>query len=174
MILERLGNTELYLDKAKASMARAEDKTEELRKLNRSIFIPAVTFNNDAKHAARDAKVQRRHEEKRAEREKTMLGRSEGWGGREETVPSGSRGIRSTTQRSRFQFDANASDDDMEDALEGNLDEIQGLVGNLKPRGEDWEIRREVAYRHSKAPQGRRKLALRTEGGWAGGRCSTL
>ncbi|KAF7330759.1 Protein transporter SEC9 [Mycena venus] len=130
---ERLGNTEFILDRTKASVARAEDKTEELRKLNRSIFIPAVTFNNDAKHAARDAKVQRRHEDKRAEREKTMLGanmgRSEGWDGREET---GSRRIRSTTQRSRFQFEATGSDDEMEDALESNLDEIQGLVRDLK------------------------------------------
>ncbi|KAF8211526.1 hypothetical protein K438DRAFT_1546898, partial [Mycena galopus ATCC 62051] len=123
---ERLVNTELYLDRAKGHSKRADDKTEELRKLNRSIFIPAVTFNNDAKHAAREAEVQRRYEEKRA-------GRGEGIGyqGGREGVLSGGRHMKST-DRSRFQFEANASDDEMEDTLERNLDEIQGLVRELK------------------------------------------
>ncbi|KAJ7367910.1 synaptosome-associated proteinsynaptosomal-associated protein 25 [Mycena albidolilacea] len=125
---ERLGNTELHLDRAKGHSARADDKTEELRKLNRSIFIPAVTFNNDAKHDAREAKVQRRYEEKRAQREKMVDAPMSS----SETMLSGGRRIRSTTDRSRFQFEANASDDEMEDALENNLDEIQGLVHELR------------------------------------------
>jgi hypothetical protein len=126
--LERLGNTEHHLDRAKGHSARAEDKTEELRKLNRSIFIPAVTFDNDAKHAAREAKVQRRHEEKRAERERTRADAQGYVGGTEETVFSG----RSAVGRSQFQFEPNASDDEMEDELERNLDKIQGLVRNLR------------------------------------------
>jgi hypothetical protein len=49
-------------------------------------------------------------------------------GGTEETVFSG----RSAVGRSQFQFEPNASDDEMEDELERNLDKIQGLVRNLR------------------------------------------
>ncbi|KAJ7237192.1 hypothetical protein B0H12DRAFT_1075649 [Mycena haematopus] len=129
---ERLGNTELHLDRAQGHNRRADDKTEELRKLNRSIFIPAVTFDNDDKHAAREAKVQRRYEENRVAREKARVDPRMGRpGGREEIVLSGGRHMKST-ERGRFQFEATASDDEMEDALESNLDEIQGLVRDLK------------------------------------------
>ena len=42
---ERIANSERYLDTAKANNQRAEDKTEELRQLNRSIFKPVVVWN---------------------------------------------------------------------------------------------------------------------------------
>ncbi|KAJ7781631.1 hypothetical protein B0H16DRAFT_1499149 [Mycena metata] len=133
---ERLANTEFHLDKAKGHAARAEDRTEELRKLNRSIFIPAVILNNDAKHARRDLKVQRHYEEKRTGREKTNADTRNrlAQGGREEINVSGSRGVRST-ERGRFQFEANESDDDMENALESHLDEIEVLARKLKTIG---------------------------------------
>ncbi|KAJ6510212.1 hypothetical protein C8R47DRAFT_787602 [Mycena vitilis] len=128
---ERLGNTEYHLDIAKGHSARADDRTEELRKLNRSIFIPVVTFDNDAKHAAREAKVQRRHEERRVEHQRPLAGAQ--LGGTDETRFPGRRVP--STERSRFQFEANASDDEMENELERNLDEIQGLARNLKALG---------------------------------------
>ena len=52
---------------------RAEDKTDELKQLNRSIFRPVITFNKDAKRAAQESKIQERYEEEREEREKAML-----------------------------------------------------------------------------------------------------
>lgn len=42
---ESLANSERHLDIAKANSQRAEDKAEELRKLNRSIFRPAIVWN---------------------------------------------------------------------------------------------------------------------------------
>ncbi|KAJ7755676.1 protein transporter SEC9 [Mycena maculata] len=139
---EKLASTERHLDVAKSHSARADDKTEELRKLNRSIFIPVITFNKDAKHAAREAKNQRRYEEERAEREKTRLdiretqdrlGRVQDYGSGRTGNESSSR-VRSA-ERSRFQFEANASDDEMENELEGNLDEIHGLAQSLRAMG---------------------------------------
>ncbi|KAJ7499298.1 hypothetical protein FB451DRAFT_33678 [Mycena latifolia] len=137
---EKLAHTERHLDVAKGHSSRADDKTEELRKLNRSIFIPAITFDKDAKHAAREAKVQRRYETERAEREKAMMdirdtqermARAQAYGTRSELgVPASRR-----AERNRFQFEANGSDDEMENDLERNLDEIQGLVQNLKAVG---------------------------------------
>ncbi|KAJ6567248.1 hypothetical protein DFH09DRAFT_1247311 [Mycena vulgaris] len=143
---EKLANTERHLDVAKGHSARADDKTEELRKLNRSIFIPVITFDKDAKHAAREAKVQRRYEVERAEREKTTMdiretqermARAQAYGSRRMRdglgVPASNRAR--STERNRFQFEANASDDELEDDLERNLDEIQGLVQSLKAVG---------------------------------------
>ncbi|KAJ7283413.1 hypothetical protein C8J57DRAFT_1432541 [Mycena rebaudengoi] len=143
---ERLANTERHLDVAKGHSARAEDKTEELRKLNRSIFIPVITFDKDAKRGAKEAKVQRRYEAERAEREKTMLDV------RETQERLGRAQMHSGTNRarsaggSRFQFEADASDEEMENELDRNqrfsssnsflvyrnLSEIEGLVQNLK------------------------------------------
>ncbi|KAJ3772282.1 protein transporter SEC9 [Lentinula raphanica] len=70
---ESLANTERHLDMAKSHGQRAEDKTDELKQLNRSIFRPVITFNKDAKRRAQEAKIQERYEEERSERERTMM-----------------------------------------------------------------------------------------------------
>ncbi|KAJ3725655.1 protein transporter SEC9 [Lentinula guzmanii] len=72
-ITESLANTERHLDLAKSHGQRAEDKTDELKQLNRSIFRPVITFNKDAKRRAQEAKIQDRYEEERLERERTMM-----------------------------------------------------------------------------------------------------
>jgi hypothetical protein len=43
--IERIANSERYLDMAKANNLRAEDKAAELKQLNRSIFRPVVVWN---------------------------------------------------------------------------------------------------------------------------------
>ena len=70
---EKLASTERHLDVAKGHSQRADDKTDELKQLNRSIFRPVITFNKDAKRAAQEAKVQQRYDEDREEREKAMM-----------------------------------------------------------------------------------------------------
>ncbi|KAF5313538.1 hypothetical protein D9758_018540 [Tetrapyrgos nigripes] len=70
---ERLANTEMHLDMAKLHAAQASDKTDELKKLNRSIFRPAITFNKDGKRRAQEQKIQSRYDEQKSEREKAML-----------------------------------------------------------------------------------------------------
>ncbi|KAG5648017.1 hypothetical protein DXG03_007051 [Asterophora parasitica] len=152
---EKLANTERHLDVAKGHSARAEDNTNELKQLNRSIFRPVITFNKDAKRAAQEAKVQARYDEERLEREKTMmdiretqnrLGRAAtyGRGGDDEGLVGGSVRSRFKTaeqeavrkeQRKRYQFEAAASDDELEDELDGNLDEISDVSKRLKALG---------------------------------------
>lgn len=56
---ERIASTERHLDLAKAASSRADDKTNELNKLNRSIFIPVVTFNKV--RSLRSGEDRRRH-----------------------------------------------------------------------------------------------------------------
>ena len=148
---EKLANTERHLDVSKGHSVRADDKTDELKKLNRSIFRPAITFNKDAKRAAQEAKLQARYDDERDEREKSMLDIREtqnrlgqaatyGRGGDDDGEGVGGRSRFKTEQqlterkagKSRFQFEATASDDELEDELEDNLDEMSSGLKSLK------------------------------------------
>jgi len=143
---ESLANTERHLDVSKGHSMRAEDKTDELKQLNRSIFRPVITFNKDAKRAAQEAKVQQRYDEDRDEREKAMsdiretqdrLGKATSYGQQD---PNGRYRTEAhlnarKEQRKRYQFDATASDDELEDELDDNLDEISDMTKRLKALG---------------------------------------
>jgi len=149
-----LANTERHLDVSKGHSQRANDKTDELKQLNKSIFRPVIAFNKDAKRAAQEAKLQARYEEEREEREKAMMdirdtqnriGRAATYGreGDDELIGGGGSGRFPTSgqlsarkeQRKRYQFEANASDDEIEDELDGNLDEISDMTKRLKALG---------------------------------------
>jgi len=149
---EKLANTERHLDISKNHSLRAEDNTDELKKLNRSIFRPAITFNKDAKRAAKEAKIQDRYDEDRLERERVAmevresqnnLGRAGtyGRGGGDEEGSGGRRQLNGAQQavrkeqRSRFQFEASPSDDELEDELDDNLDEVADATKRLKALG---------------------------------------
>jgi protein transport protein SEC9 len=150
--LEKLASTERHLDVSKGYSQRADDKTDELKQLNRSIFRPVITFNKDAKRAAQEAKIQSRYDEEREDREKAMtdiretqnrLGRAQTYG-RQDDEEEGIGGRRMKTaseqairkeQRKRFQFDATASDDELEDELDDNLNEISDMTKRLKALG---------------------------------------
>ena len=150
-MLEKLANTERHLDVSKTHSQRADDKTDELKQLNRSIFRPVIHFNKDAKRAAAEAKIQQRYDEERDEREKGMkdiretqnrLGQASAYGQRGEGAgPDGRRGKTASElqirkeQRKRFQFEGTASDDEIEDELDDNLDEISDVAKRLKALG---------------------------------------
>ncbi|KAH9066486.1 hypothetical protein EDB87DRAFT_1672288 [Lactarius vividus] len=127
---EKLANTKRHLD------------------LNRSIFRPAITFK-DAKRAAQEAKVLQRYEE---ERENAMgdicetqnrLGPASTYGSREEVGagPNGRRAAQQSRQKGQKeqrrcnQFEATASDDELENELDDNLDEISDVAKILKALG---------------------------------------
>ncbi|KAH9175391.1 hypothetical protein EDB89DRAFT_2113197 [Lactarius sanguifluus] len=130
--LQKLANTERHLDVAKGHSQCADDRTDELKQLNHSIFRPT-------RNAAQEAKVLQRYEEEREEREKAMgdiretqnrLGQASTYGSREEGGGAGPNGRRAAQQslqkeqRTRYQSEATASDDELEDELGDNLDEI--------------------------------------------------
>lgn len=139
---EKLANTERHLDLSKGHSLRTDDKTDELKQLNKSIFRPVVTWNKDAKRAAQDAKIQARFEDERDEREKAMMDIRETQNrlGKATTYGQGGSGRfgnaeQKKEQRKRFQFEATASDDELEDELDGNLDEISDVSNRLKALG---------------------------------------
>jgi len=146
---EKLANTERHLDVSKGYSQRAEDKTDELKQLNRSIFRPVITFNKDAKRSAQEAKIQERYEDEREQREKAMmdiretqdrLGRATTYGNQ---GAEGSGRFNKTAaqlnarneQKKRYQFEATGSDDELEDELDDNLDEISNITKSLKALG---------------------------------------
>jgi len=148
---EKLANTERHIDVAKGYSQRAEDRTDELKQLNRSIFRPAITFNKDAIRAAQEKKVLQRYEDERDDRETAVMDIHEtqnrlgpASASREEDIGAGPNGRRPRTaaqlalqkeQRKRYQFEATASDDELEDELDDNLDEISDVAKRLKALG---------------------------------------
>jgi len=141
---EKLANTERHLDISKNHSLRAEDNTDELKKLNRSIFRPAITFNKDAKRAAKEAKIQARFEDDRSERERvlkevretkdTLGSASRGMGGNRQELTGTQLAMRKE-QRSRYQFEKTQSDDEAEDELDNNMSEISDATKRLKALG---------------------------------------
>ncbi|KIR78821.1 synaptosomal-associated protein, 23kDa [Cryptococcus gattii EJB2] len=143
---ERIANSERYLDMAKANNQRAEDKTAELKALNRSIFRPAIVWNKDAKRQAQEDKINERHAMERMDRAKALLDVQDTrkrlgaaanpapYGSSSSTTPEPVPGQQKARKdaRSRYQFDATASDDELEDELDENLDETLEISRRLK------------------------------------------
>ncbi|GAA6043253.1 hypothetical protein JCM8097_008488 [Rhodosporidiobolus ruineniae] len=140
---DRIANTERHLDLAKAHNDRAVDETKELEALNRSIFRPSFTFNKNAKRDREERRLLDRHNAEKLEREETRREQYESRQRIDQTYHRMDRdaenaaGARSRakargSERGRYQFEATASDDEVEDEIDQNLDELGGLAGRLK------------------------------------------
>lgn len=154
---DKLANTERHLDMSKAHAGRADDNTAEINRLNRSIFRPNIGFNKKAKRDAEEARILNRHIEEREEREAVRaealrtqnrvdqelggpgsgrfgagrFGLDRFGGGNKKEDPAKAK----MSQRSRYQFEATESDDELEDELDNNMDEIGQLSGRLNRLG---------------------------------------
>lgn len=138
---ERIANTERHLDIAKANNQRAEDKANELRVANRSIFRPAVTWNKEGKRVAQEEKIMNRHIKEREDREKArsdIHDTQRRLNSASSGQPYGSSGPKAGAMeakrqaRSRYQFEATASDDELEDEIDENLNETLEVTRTLK------------------------------------------
>lgn len=150
---EKLANTERHLDISRGHVNRVEDKQDELKQLNRSIFRPVITFNKEGKRSAQEAKLLRRYEAERDEHEKAMLdirethiriGKAQtyGRGGDDDEEGYGSGRFKPPVDqamrkedRKRYQFESTPSDDELEDELDDNLGEIGDVAKRLKALG---------------------------------------
>jgi len=136
---ERLQNTEKNLDIAASQNRVAEEKARELKSLNRSMFVPHVSnpLRSSARAKEEEAKILARHHSEREERERT---REFGYDsknrvGRALNDATGrveSRATTSLAERSRYQFEADESDDEKEKAISANLDQLGAITGRLK------------------------------------------
>lgn len=158
---DKIANTERHLDMSKAHSSRADDNAQEIIALNRSIFRPNIQFNKKAKRDAEEARILNRHIEEREEREavrsealksqnradQALTGAGTGsgrfadrfgggrFGGGSKPVSAEDAKKNKLAQRSRYQFEAGESDDELEQELEDNLDEIGNLSSRLNQLG---------------------------------------
>ncbi|KAI5854686.1 hypothetical protein BZA05DRAFT_350596 [Tricharina praecox] len=137
---ERLYNTEKNLDVAASHNRVAEEKARELKTLNGSMF--AIHVKNPMKSKSRaqaeEKKILDRHETEREERERT---RQFGYESRDRVGkalnggPGGSYAGKtqmSMAERSKYQFEADESDDEKEREIHNNLDQLSAITGRLK------------------------------------------
>ncbi|RPB17098.1 hypothetical protein P167DRAFT_480023 [Morchella conica CCBAS932] len=136
---ERLYNTEKNLDLASSHSRVADQKARELKVANGSMF--AIHMKNPLRSASRakqeEARILARHQEEREERERTRefgfeskngVGRAlNGNGGY--SKPSSKMSL---AERSKYQFEADESDDEKEREIENNLDALGAVTGRLR------------------------------------------
>lgn len=140
---ERLYNAEQNLLLADTQTKIAEDKVAELKRLNRSIFIPASgnPFNKKSRLREQESRLKSQKEQEKYLRETNR----QGVYASEQRVKQGlsSNSTQSETfnkyqgekylqQAQRYQFENDSEDDEMEKELASNLDQIAAYSKKLK------------------------------------------
>lgn len=140
---ERLYNAEQNLLLADTQTKIAEDKVAELRRLNRSIFIPATgnPFNKKLRLRHQEAMMKTQKEQEKYLRETNR----QGMYASEQRVKQGItnnatnsdtfnkyQGEKYLQQALRYQFENDSEDDEMEKELASNLDQIHNYSKKLK------------------------------------------
>lgn len=139
---EYIHNTERNLDLANNQNKMAEDKARELKTLNRSMFAVHVAnpFTAKSRDASRDAAVRERHEDERAQREATRREQFLAHQRMEKNFNELSQGQqnkeeqrqKNLAERSKYQFEADSEDEEMENEIDSNLYALGGVVNNMR------------------------------------------
>jgi protein transport protein SEC9 len=139
---ERIHNTEKNLDIASNHNRIAEEKAKELKTLNKSMFAVHVSnpFTASSRRAARDEEIMSRHQAERQQRDETrkaQFGTQQRMEGAFRDLQPGDVGYRapqtkaSLAERSKYQFEADSEDDEMENEIDSNLDALGHAAGRL-------------------------------------------
>lgn len=137
---ERIHNTEKNLDLAANQNRIADERSRELKKLNKSMFAMHVAnpFTSADRRKARDDAIIDRHQEERLQREETRLAafRTEQRMGQtfkemEKQGKSAGSKSRNLADRAKYQFEQDSEDDEMENEIESNLDALHGAAVRL-------------------------------------------
>ncbi|KAI7905617.1 uncharacterized protein BX663DRAFT_500360 [Cokeromyces recurvatus] len=136
----QIANINRHLDLSKAYSDRASNQAEELKQLNRSIFIPVVSnpFRRKEKERKQLAALQRDQAEHMTERDnirqfeyESNARIQEAVRQNQQTTHRGPRG-RSEADRRRYQFEEDSEDDAIEDEIDTNLDLLGDATSRLK------------------------------------------
>ena len=136
---ERMHNTDRNLDIGNNHINIAEDKSKELKKLNRSMFAVHVNnpFNAKERQAQRDEKIMDRHRNEREQREatretafKTTQRMNQNFKGMDDSYQRGGNKA-NLAERSKYQFEADSEDETMENEIDKNLDDLTGAAKRL-------------------------------------------
>ncbi|ESZ89658.1 hypothetical protein SBOR_9954 [Sclerotinia borealis F-4128] len=139
---ERIHNTEKNLDLAANHNRVAEEKAKELKTLNKSMFAVHVAnpFTAKSRKAQRDDDVINKHRTERDQREETRnaaFASTQRMEANFKGLQPGDVGYRATAtkaslaERSKYQFEADSEDDDMEGEIDSNLDALGHAAGRL-------------------------------------------
>jgi hypothetical protein len=136
---ERMHNTDRNLDLGNNHVNIAEDKTKELKTLNRSMFAVHVNnpFTAGDRRARRDEQIMDRHHAEREVREATResaFKSTQRMNQHFQGVEASSTGPRTKAglaERAKYQFEADSEDDAMEGEIDRNLDELAGAAKRL-------------------------------------------
>ena len=138
---ERLASVEKNLDMASTQNRIAEDRAAELRRLNRSIFSPnwSNPFNKASRAEEEERRIQIRHERERQDREESRKFAYDSQQ-RVNSALTGKSAIReeerrkkaSLLDRSRYQFEADEEDNELEKDIDANLDTLGDVASRLK------------------------------------------
>ncbi|KAI8092712.1 uncharacterized protein BX664DRAFT_357228 [Halteromyces radiatus] len=138
----QIANVSRNLDLAKAHSDRASSQADELKQLNRSIFIPVVKnpFNKGARQRREIEKLQNDHAEHMNEREDIRQFEYESSARIDQANRRNERGSsnggyrrgRSEADRRRYQFEQDEEDDAVEDEIDQNLDLLGDATARLK------------------------------------------
>lgn len=140
---DRIHNTERNLDMASNQNRLAEEKARELKTLNRSMFAVHVAnpFTAKKREEAAMAIALDKHQ---AERKQADATRAAAWStsarhdgqGRSMRNPTKPTDKASLAQRSKYQFEADSDDDNMENEIDANLDAIHRGARTLNLLGQ--------------------------------------
>lgn len=140
---ERLFNAEQNLLLGETQTRIADEKVKELRRLNRSIFIPASgnPFNKKLRLRQQEANLKTQKEQEKYLRESNRLGMyaseqrvKEGLTSKATSSDTYNKyqGERQLQQAQRYQFENDSEDDEMEKELASNLDQIASYTKKLR------------------------------------------
>lgn len=139
---DRIHNTERNLDMASNQNRLAEEKARELKTLNRSMFAVHVAnpFTAKKREEAANAIALDKHQRERAQADAT---RSAAYSttARHAGVQRDMRNIKPTDKatlanRAKYQFEADSDDEQMENEIDGNLEEIHRAARTLNHLGQ--------------------------------------
>ncbi|OKL58534.1 hypothetical protein UA08_06160 [Talaromyces atroroseus] len=138
---ERILDTERSLDVAASQGRIAEEKSRELRQLNKSMFAVHVSnpFTSNARRRERDEKLLETHRAERNTREGTRAEAFETNQRMERTFRDIEREANKTSygqkkdmsERAKYQFEADSEDEAMEDEIDNNLNLLSGAAARL-------------------------------------------
>ena len=157
---ERMHNTERNLDIGHNHLNIAEDKSAELKRLNRSMFAVHVNnpFTAKDRQAQKDDKIMDRHRMERDQREhtreqtfKSTQRMNQNFKGVEDSYSANAPRKPNLAERSKYQFEADDEDDQMEDEIDRNIDELSGAAKRLnllaRATGEEVEAQNKLIGR---------------------------
>lgn len=140
---ERLFNAEQNLLLADTQTKIADDKVAELKRLNRSIFIPASgnPFNKKSRLREQESKLKAQKEQEKYLRETNRQGVYASEQRVKQGISNNStqsdtfnkyQGEKHLQQAQRYQFENDSEDDEMEKELAANLDQIASYSKKLR------------------------------------------